>query len=259
MASEQFIIRTTERSLAFATCPSGEQDVEFETFPFDANVSLAANMSEAFKSSRLLRRANGDILCTIDTPVLLVPTDSFRENEMVQQYLYAFPHTHHATYHYVAMPSMQAVAIFAVSNDLEAVLAKHFSSLYFQPTMASLWTYLSHRHEQTPTRKLYAYFYEHKMHLCSFHNQRFVFANTFRVDNLQDSTCFILGVWQQTTTPGEQAELTLMGRVGNVSAVVDELRKYIQTVVWLAPHDEFPSSSVAHAKDMPFDMIATFV
>ncbi len=258
MATQQFIIRTTERSLAFALHKDDQPNVHYDTFPINANVSLAANLREAFNTNDLLRETTHDAVVTIDTPILLLPTDSFRQEDAQVEYLYAYPDTENAICRHVELPSLQTVAVFAVNKDLSMVLADHFVSLQLQPTLMRLWTYLLRRDGNKLHKTLYAYFYENKMHLCAFHRHRFVFANTFRVDNTQDATYYILAVWQQINFHAEHDVLVLSGQVPNISSTTDELHSFIPTIHSIVPSEEFPSAPFA-SKDMPLDLMVRFV
>ena len=45
-------------------------------------ISIAANLREAFKVSELLQSGYKRLLATIDTPVMLMPTDDFGTQDM---------------------------------------------------------------------------------------------------------------------------------------------------------------------------------
>ncbi len=230
MERERFVIRVTDHTLTFALSQDGAQTIDHETYPVNAGMSLSTNLREAFKTSRLLTSAHNGVIVSLDSPVLLVPQDDFREEDAAQAYLYAYPETENAVCHHMELPMTGAVAIFAINKDLIVVLQDHYERVTIVPTMGKLWTELSRQDQHSDIKTLHAYFYENKMNLCMFHHRRFAFMNTFRVDSVQDAIYYILGVWQQLNAKSQTDHLVLLGAVPNAESTLAQLHKYINHV-----------------------------
>ena len=85
----------------------------------------------------------------------------------------------------------------SLNKDLRLVLTDNFSDIKVHPVCGSTWQYLQRRSMAGNNEKLYCYFHDGKMELCSFRKNRFRFSNTFEVAHANDAAYFILSVWNQ--------------------------------------------------------------
>ncbi len=258
-ATPKFIIRTTDASIAFALLDEGEKGVEYKLYDTNRGMSIAANLREAFLSEPLLKRENGRIVVTVDAPVLLIPIDDYDENQAEEQYKYAFPDTENVVVYGTELPALKTIATFAVNKDLVVVLSDHFTELHFEPIMAHLWDFLMRRNEASPTKKMYLYFHEGKMEVCSFLRRRFTFANTFKAESEKDITYFTLGAWQQINAKGDKDELIMCGRIPQKDVLSKELGQYIERISCIDPATEFDKALFSKAENMPLDLMMQFL
>ncbi len=257
-SSEQFIIRATSASLAFAYRRNEEQEVDYESYEMKRGVSLAMHLRDAFQKSPLLTHAPAEVALLVDTPVLLVPADDYNK-QSVEQYRYVYPDAPSAVVRSTLLPSLQTMALFAIEKDCAMVLADHFATVHIEPLMARLWDYLLRRDEGASHKTMYVYAYDDKIAVCAFHRRRFVFDNTFNVDNAPDAAYFILGAWKQVNLRGDKDHLLLCGSWRDGEEVTKELQQYLQHVSTMKMSTEFSSSAIAQAKDLPLDLLLQLI
>ena len=78
----RLVIRVGKGSLMFTTTDDQSQ-VVFEQYPINSSITMAANLREALRTNNILTEPYQRTLIMVDSPVLMVPTDLFREEEKV--------------------------------------------------------------------------------------------------------------------------------------------------------------------------------
>ncbi|MCD8305307.1 MAG: DUF3822 family protein [Prevotella sp.] len=254
----RFIVRITDSTLAFALRRDGARDVDYEPYAAKAGMSVAANLREAFHSSRLLGEAKDNVTVMLDAPLLLVPIDDYSEGAMEAQYRLAFPEAEGFVLRAAVLPSPKTVAVFAMDKDLCTVLGDHFEHAEIEPVMARTWDYLLRGEEAFAGKKLHVYFHDGKIEICSFSHRRFVFANTFAAGTASDAAYFILGAWRQINANAETDSLIVSGDMPERGALLKELRRFVRQVSVFSPADGFADEGVLRS-GMPLDMMMQFV
>ena len=84
----RLVIRVGKGSLMFTTTDNQSQ-VVFEQYPINSSITMAANLREALRTNDILTDSYQRTLIMVDSPVLMVPTDLFREEEKVELYFHA--------------------------------------------------------------------------------------------------------------------------------------------------------------------------
>jgi hypothetical protein len=152
---------------------------------------------------------------------------------------------------YQELPNLNAVAVFCINKDLKLVIDEHFDEVQHLPLAYPVWTHL-HRHSFSGVRKkLYVYFHDKQMELCSFDKNRFKFCNCFDADNAYDAVYYILYVWQQLGYNAQHDEIHLMGNVPGTEWMIEALHHHVHKVI----HN--PQLSIDN-NPIPFDLQVLF-
>lgn len=188
-------IRAGRNTLSFSAVDrEAEHQLIYEPYTVKSGVSIAANLRQAFGESALLQRGYPKVRLYIDSPVLLVPVEEFREEEIGTLYRHAFPgQAADAVLHRV-QPNLNVVAVFSVNKDLKMVLEDNFKDVRFTPVMQPVWNYLHKRSFTGIHQKLYAYFHDKRVDVFCFEKNRFKFFNSFPTSHAKDALYFILHV-----------------------------------------------------------------
>lgn len=260
ISKARLVFRISPQSLSFSVVDNAEESqLAFEPYVIRSGISLAANLREAFIESDLLNRGYQRAQVMIDAPVMLVPTEEFRQEEMECMYQHTFTgHEDEAVLHAV-LPNLNAVAVFSVNKDLKMVMTDHFNDVRFFPISQPVWSYLHKRSFTGSHQKLYAYFHDKKVDIFCFKQNRFKFYNTFHVPNADDSIYFILYTWKILALDNEKDELHLVGDIPERERLSEFLRRYLQKVYYVNPVAEFNRAPITMIKGISFDLITLFL
>ena len=227
--SKQLTIRVGNNTLSFTITnqANAEHPVLHEPYVVKSGVSMAANLREAFKTySRALDLPTARVL--INTPVLMVPIEQFQEADATTLYLHSFPRSDKEIVRYNVLPSLNAVCIFCINKDLLMVLNDHFDDVQLMHLMTPVWTYLHQRSFTGHRSKIYGYFHDKQLDICSFQQNRFKFCNTFETSRAYDSLYFLLYVWKQLNLKPEYDEIHILGDIPEQDWLLQEMRKYVK-------------------------------
>jgi len=258
-STKRLTLRVGRSTLCMLAQGSGSNDIDYEPYVVKSGVSMAANLRDAFKKSRLLQQVPPRVHVLIDSDVLLVPVEQFEEDTMADMHRHAFPGSGSDVVLYNVLPALNAVAVFAVNKDLRMVLDDHFSDVTMVTLMQPVWRHLHQRSFTGSRQKLYAYFHEKRLELCAFQQNRFKFCNTFKAERAHDSLYFLLYVWKQLQLQPEHDELHIVGDIMDSEWLVAELKKYLQNAYVINPSADFNRAQVTEIKGMPYDMQTLFV
>ena len=149
-------IRVSNNTLSFSVVDrEAEHQVIYEPYTVKSGVSMAANLRQAFKESDLLQRGYSKVRVYIDTPVLIVPVEDFKEENLTTLYQHAFTKHDSDALHYRVQPSLNVVAIFPINKDLKLVVEDNFSNVRFTPILQPVWNY-QNRKRKARLAQLYA-------------------------------------------------------------------------------------------------------
>ena len=119
-------IRFSRNSMALAVGdPQENGTLVYEPYDMNMGISIAANLREAFKVSELLQSGYKRLLATIDTPVMLMPTDDFGTQDIETLYHHTFKRQGNEEILSSILPDLNAVAVFAINKDLKLVIDDH--------------------------------------------------------------------------------------------------------------------------------------
>ena len=255
--NRRLVIRVGQGSLSFSTVERGE--VMFERYALNSSISMAANMREALKNVPMLQMDGGRTLVMVDTPVLLVPVNEFKEELRELMYQHAFRGQEQQVVLHAVLPDLNSVSVFAVQKDLRTVLTDAFMQVRFMPVMASVWHHLLQRSYTGKHEKLFAYFHERRLEVFAFQKNRFKFCNSYQANNPNDALYYLLAAWKQLAMDAEHDELHLVGDVTEREQLIEEAQKFVKRVFYINPSGEFNRAAVTQIENMPYDLVTLYV
>lgn len=237
------IIRVAQGSLAFGLEADGASG-SLQSYVTKAGVSMAANLREAFKTSELLHTDTHRATVLVDSPTLLVPIEEWRshtdasgdpneEKQNEQLYLHSFPDTVGSVVMTNILPSLRAVALFAVNKDLRLVITDHYDDVAWTCLMRPVWDEALQRSLAGMRRKLFAHAHDGRLELFSFERDRFLFSNRYVTTRTRDIAFFTLYVWKQLALDQLKDELCLSGGFEERNTLVGLLKQYVSHVQYI--------------------------
>ena len=250
--TRRLVIRISKNSLSFSTTDGAQ--VVFEPYALNSSISIAANMREALRTVEMLRQPYHRVLVMVDAPVLMVPAEEFDESAVDEQYRHAFTRVEQRVVMYTVLADLNAVAVFAMPKDLRTV-----QSVRFVAALTPLWNHLNKRSYTGQRGKLFAYFHEKHLDVCSFVQNRFRFCNSYEVSGASDAIYYMLAVWKQLGLSADHDELFLTGDIVERDELKEELDQFIKRIFIVNPVGEFNRASVAQIKGIPYDLVTLYV
>ena len=254
----RLVIRVGKGSLMFTTTDDQSQ-VVFEQYPINSSITMAANLREALRTNNILTEPYQRTLVMVDSPVLMVPTDLFREEEKVELYFHAYTKKAQQIVLHSVLPDLNSVVLFSIDKDLLAVINDRLSQPSIIAAMVPVWHHLHQRSYTGTHQKLYGYFHDRCMEVFTFSNNRFKFCNKYTVNNSNNALYYLLSVWKQLGMVPEHDELHLVGDLPDEEALMDEARQFIKRVFYIHPSGEFNRARVTQIAGMPYDLITLFM
>ena len=227
------ILRASNDSLAFALPQKEDRTrIRFYRYISKSGISIAANLRDAFKTVEMLREPIGRATLLIDTPVLLIPLDEYKEGDKEILYKHSFPSTEGAAVVASALPDLNAVALFALNRDLKTVIEDHAEEVRYVHLLQPMWDYLHRRSFLGNRRKLYVYFHDNnQLEIFSFERNHFIFYD----------------------------ELFLLGDIPEKDNLLKALRIYVQMVAVINAAASFNNVPLTQEKGITFDMITALL
>lgn len=254
----RLVIRVGKGSLMFTTTDDQSQ-VVFEHYPINSSITMAANLREALQTSHILTNEYQRTLVMADSPVLMVPTDLFREEEKAELYYHAFTKRAQQVIMHSVLPDLNCVALFSIDKDLLAVINDRMPQPTIVAAMVPVWHHLHQRSYTGTHQKLYGYFHDRSMEVFAFSKNRFKFCNTYTVNNSSNALYYLLSVWKQLGMEPEHDELHLVGDFPDEEALMSEARQFIKRVFFINPSGEFNRAPVTQIAGMPYDLMTLYV
>ncbi|MCD8291679.1 MAG: DUF3822 family protein [Prevotella sp.] len=257
---QRLTIRIGQYSLSFsATKTDDTKNILYEPYTVKSGMSMAANLRIAFKEIDLLNNGWQRAEALIDSPVLMIPIDLFNESQKEVFFHNAITGHEKDNVLYNVLPSLNAVALYAINKDLKLVIDDHFNDVRYTHICVSVWNHLYRRSFTGVRMKLYAYFHDKKLDVFSFKQNRFRFTNSFDTNIASDAIYFILNIWKQLAFNNKRDELHLVGDIPDRETLEKELRSFIFNVYVVNPQAAFNNYPIAKIKNIPYDLIAHFM
>lgn len=253
-------IRFGRNSMAFTVGDPQENGMlVYEPYEMNTGISIAANLREAFKVSELLQSGYKRLLAELDTPVMLMPVDEFRTQDIETLYHHTYHRQGNEEILSSVLPDLNAVAVFAINKDLKLVIDDHFKDIRIQPLMQSVWTHLYRRSFAGPRRKLYAYFHEKRMEVFSFQQNRFRFCNSYDVAQAHDALYYLLYIWKLTGMDTDKDELYLIGDMPDQEQLIGNIKQHLKFCRVVNQEVDFNNVQLARRMEIPYDMKAIYL
>ena len=256
----RLIIRVGHDSLSFAALlPSESGQVMFQPYDAKPGISMPANLREAFKTVAVLQKDWQRTAVLVDTPIVLIPSDFYDESTKEVLYHHAITGYEGQTVLATALPSLSAVALYAVSKDLKLVIEDRFDDVKFLHVCFPVWQHLYRRSFTGVRQKLYAYFHDGQMDVFSFQQNRFKFSNSFPARQVDNAVYFLLNVWQQLAFDSKRDELHIVGQIQDRERLQIQLGRFVQNVYVINPRAEFNRQPITEVQGLPYDLLTYFL
>lgn len=254
----ELTIRAGNGTLSFLIT---EQDgtAAFHPYAVKSGMSLSANLREAFKEQIYLHGLFTKAVLMVCSPVVLVPREDYVETETFNaEAMYASVLTGHKGEEKLTkeLQELEAVAVYAVNKDLKMVVNDNCENVEVTNVMLPVWRHLYKRYYQNgERRKLFAYFHDKSVDICSFEQRRLHFANTFDAQHAHDALYYLLYVWKQLGMNQKEDTLFVIGDMPHCEWLMNRLSTYLTRVHTINPVADLNRSPLAQIKDIPFDMM----
>lgn len=256
---QRLVIRISRNDLSFATVSEDNGHITYEPYILNSGISMAANLREAFRSEIILQERYIHVLVMLDTPVLMIPLDLFREDEQSTLYQHSYSGHEQDEIANTILPDLNCAAVFSINHDIKLVLEDHFEHPCFTAAIAPVWRYLHQRSYMGVRAKLYAYFHDHRMEVFSYAQNRFKFCNSFETHDAHDALYYLLYAWKQLGLQAEQDELHIVGDITDQEWLTEEAQKYLKRVYVINPAGDFNRSAVTQIEGLPYDLMTLFI
>ena len=250
----RLVLRVGKGSLMFTTTDNQSQ-VVFEQYPINSSITMAANLREALRTNDILTDSYQRTLIMVDSPVLMVPTDLFREEEKAELYFHAYTKKAQQIVLHSVLPDLNSVVLFSIDKDLLAVINDNMSQPSIIAAMVPVWHHLHQRSYTGTHQKLYGYFHDRCMEVFSFAKNRFKFCNSFDAAQAHDALYYLLYVWKQLRLESEHDELHILGDIPEQEWLLQELKRFLQNAYLINAKAEFQDAPATKIKGMPYDLI----
>ncbi len=255
--NKRLTIRIGHDSLAFLAVD--HDGFDYQPYELNSSISIAANMRQALESMPLLGERYSKVLVMVDSPVLMVPTELFREEDGETLYQHAFTRHQQQTVMHDVLADLNAVAIYSMGRDMLTVLRERYPAMRLTAALMPVWRHLHQRSFTGDRQKLYCYFHERRMEVFSFHQNRFKFCNSYVVNCPNDALYFMLAVWKQLALRPEHDEIYVVGDIRDRDALQQELEKFLKRVYFINPSGEFNRAPITQHPDIPYDMVTHYL
>lgn len=258
------VIRAGLGSLAFLL--KGDDGTnDFHPYKVKGEMSLAANLREAFKEQSYLQIAEQaenvqrKARLMVSSPVVLIPMDDYNNTpdfdvEAMYSGVISGKKGEEKIVREVA--ELNAMAIFCVNSDLLMVVRDNFADVEVQNVSLPVWQHLYKRYYQSgQRRKLFAYFHDKTVDVCQFEQHRVRFANSFDATHAHDALYYILFVWKQLGMDQQEDALFVIGDMPHEDWLRGRLETYLSRVHTINPNADLNRSPLAQIEGMPFDMM----
>ena len=253
------IIRTNNDTLSFATRDTEhDNDIIYEPYPVKAGIAIAANLRLAFGNSPLLALGHRRAVVMMDTPVMLVPLEEFDEASAPLLYKEVNTQTSASSIIHKTLPGLNAVAVYAINNDLQTVLNDNFTDIAYMPMMQPVWRHFFGMSHDALHRKLFCYLHDGQMELTAFRRDRFYLNSSTKVTDTNDAAYFIINAWQQLAMRQNSDILVIAGTIPGRDALMTQLTKFIANIEEADNYTARADKDDEHGAEIPLDMQLLF-
>lgn len=236
----ELTIRAGIGTLSF-TIVQDDGEEKVYPYPVKSNMSLSANLREAFKEQTYLinetKDREGKLIAKttlmVTSPVVLIPEAEDEVDDDNSNFIYneLLPGHKGEAKKQIRIPELGVNTLFAVNNDLLLVVSDNCTDVKVNNVIIPVWKQLYKEYYKGNTpRQLFAYFHDKLIDICSFGQSRITFANSFDATHAHDALYYILYIWKQLGLSQEKDEMHIIGDVTNSEWLNNKLSAYIKNV-----------------------------
>ena len=253
---KQIVLRLGADTMSFAVVGDTASRLDnYEQMNSKSGISMSANLREFLKNRQIPSQDYSRAYVLIDTPTMLIPSEEFQTETATVQYDHTFTGLERSLKMSYAMPSLHAVAVYAVDKDLKAVLSDHFPDFRIMPVCLPLWKHLHQRSYGQTRHRLYGYLHGGHLDVFRFSQNRFKFCNSFNANQVQDALYYLLYVFRQLGMDANRDEIYAIGDIPRKKWLTDHLKEYVKNVV-PADAGDLGIDESQRWRQIPLDLLA---
>ena len=222
---QELSIRIFSDGFSFST-PQGRKEVKA-----GADESLSQALEKAIAELALLRTDYEEVSVMADYPSTRIPLDEFRSEEARALYQLTFgaDSLQGMNMHYEMLPALEAIEVFALDAELEALILRHYPHASIHSYFGQLMNRMLIRDKrcQEDNRRLYAHSNGRQLFLFTYEGGRLQFANSFEAPSLNNQLYFLLYAWKQLDLRQAEDACVLIGKNHELEAA---LRRYLRNI-----------------------------
>ncbi|MBQ0074545.1 MAG: DUF3822 family protein [Prevotella sp.] len=253
VSGNTIIIRAGQGTLSFLC---GE---EYHQYPVKSGMSISANLREAFREQPYLQQPIAKAILKVTTPVVLIPKEDYLDTaDFDADAMYSYVLTGHKGEVKIIkeLPELEAVALFSVNSDLQMVVGDNSHDVEVENVMLPVWKHFySNYYQMGQRRKMFCYFHDRQMDICSFEQRRLKYANVFDAQHAHDALYYMLFVWKQLGMNQTEDDLYVIGDMPHKDWLMERLKAYLSRVHEIDPKASLNRSPLAEIESMPFDLM----
>lgn len=235
--------------------PTEKVSIDHTRYRIEPNISLTANVKQAWAENDFLKLPFKRVNLLIDTPrYTTVPLALFEETQAETIYYHNHPRYLSEVVAHNILNRSNCVLLFAIDKSTYNLLYEYFPQARLYATVSPVIEYLCDRSRLGNNRKLYAYIQKKHIDILAFERGKLLFANTFPNRGNADCIYFILNVWKQIGLNQETDELHLTGIPEEKERFIDKLRKYVKIVNFMSPIVSNRINNQETEEEIPYDI-----
>lgn len=253
-------LRISEQELCFARYELRREPVfAFCASPIGPRTSLGAALREACDTEPMLQQPAAKVEVLVPGAVTAVPMADFLEEDCDRIYDYCFsPSGEPRRVFYDALPTSNAVLLFALEKDTCRTLEQTFGDVHYTASLTHLLKHFATKGYSTDgDKRLFVHLHEEKADIAVFEAGRLLTVNTFDVQGEADVAYYAFCLAQSLAMDNRTDTFYVTGDARQREAVALELRKYAREVRNINPTGEFNRSIVSTTPGVPYDLMVT--
>lgn len=205
-----------------------------EEFTISAEQTLESLLTEKIRMHALQQYGFSRVRVITQSDATCLPRQEFVAEELADVYSLVFPTFDREAYEvcYTHLPQLDIVEVFLVSKSLmETVRAVYPDATFTNSSALILGRVATYcKRQQLPDNVLFAYTTPIQLYLFSISENKLKFANSFPLDQPQDSLYYLLSVWKVLGLNARKNQCYVAGENGSVDYLTEALTPYLQHV-----------------------------
>lgn len=252
-------IRLSTDGFCFAVHdPQADNRFAYQPYAINPQKSLTANLKDALKEVDMLKHIYAKVCVIVaDAPYTFIPREYYDRSCEREFYLQNFPQS--AGNIEVLSNSVGddlAVVVFGLDHLLHQCLTERFPKAEFYVPATPLANFGLDKSLATNNRYCLVHLRKQCLDMLCFAGGELLFVNTFSSRDTADMQYFLLNTWQTLGLSQLDDTLHIAGQSRHLKALVKQLERFIKTIHFIHPAEEFHTTELARIGEMPFDLQA---